>query len=319
MDTGFSGDLGSVTLLVFRTRAVNYVNVASTALLAYDFLLTLGDEIRLMWSARWNASKLLFFATRYPVFIHCSLDLAMYLSPSMSSNMCAPVYKAVGWLSIIAIMTAELILFMRTYAIYGRSRSILIFFAIIAVGLGIPAVILLNLSLNSVKFLPKSPLTTLAPCVPYSADRIVFLDFYFLMAFELVVVVLTAWKGVYKWRENRGPLIVTFVKDGVFYFLTLFASSLANAVVMMDAPLAYFGLMLQVQRVLHAMLSARVLLHIRATVDQDEAFSWPNPATLSWAPNREFMTTTVTNNVTTNFTSDIELTSSQSTSRPDYP
>ncbi|TDL18914.1 hypothetical protein BD410DRAFT_456824 [Rickenella mellea] len=282
MDTGFSGELQTVILLLKQAK-VDYVNVASTALLPYDVLITFGDEVRLMWGAKWNAGKILFFVTRYPVFIDCSLDLVLYLFSYLDPKLCAPIFKAVGWQSYLGILTAELILLMRTYAIYGRSRSVLIIFAIIC-----------------------SPFPTLVPCIPTSVNRVAFLDFFLLMAFELVVVILTAWKGIYQWRENQSPLMKTLVKDGVFYFFWLFAVSLANAVVLKVASPVYSGLLLQVQRVLHAMLSARVLLHIRDTADDDEPISGSNPRSLSWAaaPRKSKLT-------------DIEFASSQSRSGSD--
>jgi len=83
------------------------------------------------------------------------------------------------------------------------------------------------------------------------------------MISELVVVVLTLWKGFSHWRENRSPLVKALFEDGLSYFLYLFAISLANAIVLIAAPIDYANLLLELQRVLHAMLTARVLLHIR--------------------------------------------------------
>ncbi|TDL18912.1 hypothetical protein BD410DRAFT_842481 [Rickenella mellea] len=236
MDTGFSAELRAIDVLLKQAKVVNYVNVASTALLSYDFLLTLGDEIRIMWGAKWNAGKILFFMTRYPVFTDCTLNLVFFMSSDLDPKLCAPLFKAVGWQSYFGVLVAELILMARTYAIYRRSRSVLIIFAIIFVCLNTPAVIFLNKFLKSTEFLSQSPFPTLAPCIPTSVNGIAFLDFVLLMAFELVVVILTAWKGIYQWRENQSPLMKTLVKDGVFYFFWLFAVSLANAVVLKAAP-----------------------------------------------------------------------------------
>jgi hypothetical protein len=41
----------------------------------FDYLLTFRDEVELVWKSRWSTGKLLFFLTRYPVFIDTALVL----------------------------------------------------------------------------------------------------------------------------------------------------------------------------------------------------------------------------------------------------
>ncbi|TDL18905.1 hypothetical protein BD410DRAFT_900545 [Rickenella mellea] len=302
MDPAFAQELQTIIVSLQRAQIVNYVNVASIALVAYDFVITFSDEVRLMWGKKWNTSKIFFFATRYPVFIDGSLNLVLYLFPNLNANLCAPLYKASAWLSYFGIVTAEIILMMRTYAIYGRTRVIAVFLVVLNVGLNIPNIVLLQTSLKSLAFLSPSPFPTLAPCVTSSADRIVFVDFFLLMTSELVIVILTLWRGFHQWKDNSSPMMKTLVEDGFLYFLFLFAISLANAIVLIAAPLDYSGLLLMVQRGLHAMLSARVLLHIRDAFN-DYPMSASNPPTLSWAA--------APNNVKS-MASDIRFASSQS-------
>jgi Family of unknown function (DUF6533) len=58
-------------------RHIQHHNSAAYQLIPqlYDFLLTLGEEMDLVWETRWNLGKVLFFATRYPPL----LDAAMLL------------------------------------------------------------------------------------------------------------------------------------------------------------------------------------------------------------------------------------------------
>ncbi|TDL18932.1 hypothetical protein BD410DRAFT_458109 [Rickenella mellea] len=206
------------------------------ALLAYDFMLTSGDEVRLIWGSKWNSIKVLFFATRYPVFIDGPLYLAMHFIPNLDPSLCNTFFATTSWILHIGVSTAGIIMLIKTYALYGCNRSIGIVFVTIFMGVNIPAIIFVNRSLKSLKFLTPSPLPTLAPCIVISSDRVTFLNFVFLIILQLAVVILSIWKGVYQWRENRGRLINTLVKDGVVYFLCLFAISTANAIVLVAAP-----------------------------------------------------------------------------------
>lgn len=42
---------------VFGRQMSEFLTLASTALLVYDYLLTFPDEIQLVWLARWNVGK----------------------------------------------------------------------------------------------------------------------------------------------------------------------------------------------------------------------------------------------------------------------
>ena len=45
------------------------LTVASTALLVFDTILTMPDEVELIWRRKWNLSTALYFTTRYLAFV----------------------------------------------------------------------------------------------------------------------------------------------------------------------------------------------------------------------------------------------------------
>ncbi|KAL5494948.1 hypothetical protein ACEPAI_410 [Sanghuangporus weigelae] len=234
--------------------------VICAALIAYNYLLTLPDEIRLIWPAKWNAGKIMFFLTRYPVFVDTSLTIVNMIQPNLKLSLCKPIYQAAAWMSFAGITIAEIIMMMRVYAIWGAKREILIFLGII-----IPDIVLLERSLRSLVFMP-SPFPTLAPCVLIDADLSVYIDFILIMVSEFVVIVMTVWKCFSEWRASRSSLMKALLEDGVQYFVCMFAISFANLLVVKTAVVDFSGLLFLIQRVLHAILSARILMHIREVV-----------------------------------------------------
>ncbi|GJE95971.1 hypothetical protein PsYK624_121640 [Phanerochaete sordida] len=46
-------------------RVTNYLDVISSVLTIYDWLLTLAREVELVWRSPWSAIKVLFLVTRY--------------------------------------------------------------------------------------------------------------------------------------------------------------------------------------------------------------------------------------------------------------
>jgi len=83
--------------------------------------------------------------------------------------------------------------------------------------------------------------------------------------FELVLLILTLVVGI-KHARSRGdssPLILTLVKDGILYYLCLFVFSLLNIVVPLRAPPESVQILIELQRVMHSVLSGRILIHLR--------------------------------------------------------
>ncbi|TDL18904.1 hypothetical protein BD410DRAFT_830633 [Rickenella mellea] len=271
-------DLQALTISLQHLRVVNYVNVTTVVLVAYDYFLTFGDEVRLIWGTKWGFGKICYFLARYTVCIDVPLNILLYLVPNLNPAFCAPINKVASWICYIGILASEIILMMRVYAMYGGSRKMTIFLVVLCSALNIPNIILLETTLKSLVFLSPPPFPAIAPCVTAKSNRIFFIDLFLLMFSELVVLILTVWRGVYQWREHQSPLIKTLVKDGIFYFLCLFTISSANAVVLISATVEYSAILLWPQRVLHALLASRIMLHIR-----DTAYDPPTQMFLSWA------------------------------------
>ncbi|KAL5533934.1 hypothetical protein ACEPAG_394 [Sanghuangporus baumii] len=266
-----------------RAQTVNYANVICAALITYDYFLTLPDEMRLIWPAKWNAGKIMFFLTRYPVFVDTSLTIINLIQPNLKLSLCKPTYQAGAWMSFAGITIAEIIMMMRVYAIWGAKREVAIFLVIFNLGIIIPDIVLLERSLRSLVFMP-SPFPTLAPCVLIDADLSVYIDFILIMVSEFVVIVMTFWKCFSEWRASRSSLMKALLEDGVQYFVCMFAISFANLLVVKTAVVDFSGLLFLIQRVLHAILSARILMHIREVV-RPEAGAEVSDMSFADAPN----------------------------------
>ncbi|KAG8742328.1 hypothetical protein FRC12_015394 [Ceratobasidium sp. 428] len=64
-------DIHEIELELSHVRASRYLSAAGYVLLLYDYLLTLPDEVRLIWPTSWSLVKVLFLINRYtvPVFL----------------------------------------------------------------------------------------------------------------------------------------------------------------------------------------------------------------------------------------------------------
>lgn len=110
---------------LFAESALKDVYLASMTILAYDYVLMLRHEIQFVWrSADWRLGKCLYLATRYLGFVSNILAITGNFHHGLSVHACAVIETSADWTLLAEIGIAQVILYIRTYAIWGQSRSI---------------------------------------------------------------------------------------------------------------------------------------------------------------------------------------------------
>ncbi|KAK7455239.1 hypothetical protein VKT23_011111 [Stygiomarasmius scandens] len=116
--------------LVSDFRFTNYLYVSALVLLYYDHFLTFGLEVNLIWMRPFGISSFLFCLNRY--FLSLGNIVVAYslfstsISPSRSDNVCKHLSLYHEILLGIAQVIVCVNLSLRIYAIYARSRRVLV-------------------------------------------------------------------------------------------------------------------------------------------------------------------------------------------------
>ncbi|KAK7042260.1 hypothetical protein R3P38DRAFT_311530 [Favolaschia claudopus] len=252
-----------IALLASRLRTVNCMHVVNITILAYDYCLTLRAEVSYMWTTKWSISKFLFFSTRYsPAF---DVPILVYYSmvSDLSFQYCRQLHAAASWGTVFGMAVGEAILILRTYALSGRRRGVLVFFtASWACGVS-ASVILLAFFLRSATYGP--PISSEIPgCNLTSGDAIYAgIPFIIVLLNDTVIMMYTLWIGLKNYRYSRNPLILTLYRDGLSYYFFLCVISALNVAILLESPMPMAQLFNTFLRVVHSVLSARILLHVR--------------------------------------------------------
>ncbi|KAG1776612.1 hypothetical protein EV702DRAFT_1197985 [Suillus placidus] len=112
----------------FQEHTSRYMKVAGLTILAYDYLVTMDKEVRLMWGTKWGTARVLFCMSRYLPFVASAIyHYYLFAGVSATSNydQCFPLYDAAMWLNAISICAAKGLLILRTYAMWKCNRKIL--------------------------------------------------------------------------------------------------------------------------------------------------------------------------------------------------
>ncbi|KAF6758143.1 hypothetical protein DFP72DRAFT_888213 [Ephemerocybe angulata] len=248
-------------------QSIKYAYFASLTLaLAEGFQCFASEELSLIWTAKWNLGKGLYILARYIVFIELAIP-GLYLLPSGLSPLvcCQRMFAAAtSILNSVEVSAAEAILFLRVYALGGTDRRLGAFLLLKYLGVHIAAYTLLYKFLNSIVCKHPSPFPSVISCLPIKVDnRMLSIVFILILASEIVILLLTFWLCFTKHKSTNSPLVGTFSRDGLYYFVLISAMSAGNIICNLVAPAGYVYLLSIPQMVLHSTLSTRMVLHIR--------------------------------------------------------
>jgi len=112
--------------------------VAAGVIVMYDWVLTLGQEIELIWRQRWSLITVLYLAIRY-VGIPYSVMSILINTPfvSVKSAGCINMFYALNGTNVIVTAMLGVIMIVRLYAMYQRSRMILVFLVVVFLAVNI--------------------------------------------------------------------------------------------------------------------------------------------------------------------------------------
>jgi len=237
--------------------------VSAVTLLLYDTAIGFSDEVHLIWRQRWAFGKVLYIFARYGCFVDAATALWYSFSTELSPESCRVVYQFANWMMTFGIHVCQVILLIRTYAIWERKMVILSYLCVVQVASIIICFILLKQSNMTVTFEP-SPFPTIVSCIPTLGNNRLFVDFCVVFIVEFNFVCTLLFKGLSQWRRESTPIVHTLYRDGVVYFVALFLICLINVVFLLKGVnTPYFYIATEHQRVFHSILASRVIINAR--------------------------------------------------------
>ncbi|EJD38090.1 hypothetical protein AURDEDRAFT_172852 [Auricularia subglabra TFB-10046 SS5] len=200
------------------------------ALYSYDYALTLSAEIALVWRSRWTAGKVLFLLERYMKWPELLVFL-YYGSFNSSLPDCHLLYASITYSLVVGVVIADVILVLRTWALWDTSRAVLISLSVLMCAIIAADCYLVQDHLRTITFFSISEVDPRAAqfsdnsfCLGTAHTTSVSVMWVSVAVFELVIFVMTAIKGLGHFHEQRSSLISSIYRDSMLYFIFLFGS-----------------------------------------------------------------------------------------------
>ncbi|EDR00568.1 uncharacterized protein LACBIDRAFT_313218 [Laccaria bicolor S238N-H82] len=229
-------DINQLVEYVGAMRLVTYFNVSAAAMLVYDYFLTLGMEVDLVWLSAWGPMKVLFIVQRYLPFIDAAtFSLINQLLTTINPSVCKKIANAQAVLSVTGCILSELILTLRVWAVWKRSKFLGIALSILLLATAAACYVFTGLFQHGLK-LSNRPYPEFQGCFITGTNRLLYVDWLALMVYDSLLLILMIIPGITAYREqgNEGLHAVVY-RDGVVFYVYLFGKMKSTACLMMPS------------------------------------------------------------------------------------
>jgi len=254
---------------VWAARLTSYLGAMGMVLLQYDCLLTLNDEVRLVWPGPLSIPKVLYYLNRYLSFfamIFCNYQVSG-VRPPISDNVCKAWIVVSGIALPISTSSSTALLTLRATALYRHVRwfTPLLWIAFVLFQ-GLRSSTMLFASASLYGSLEYSPVSNV--CVPTNTSYRSAAPLLVPGIYDFLLLGLTLVKGVksaVSLRAGSGSQIMfTLIRDELLYFFIISSLRIFNSVVWTVLSPGLIGLGLYAEWGLESTLTSRFFLNLRS-------------------------------------------------------
>ncbi|KAG2034977.1 hypothetical protein BDR03DRAFT_1012985 [Suillus americanus] len=211
--------------VINSSRVVSYFMVAGSTGVIYDLVLTLGQEVELIWMQPWSLMSILYLSVRYLGIVFSIIQILGHFMYNAIICMTLAVNVMLG-----AITTARL------YAMYQRSRKMLVFLVVTLLTVNISNGVLLAIGMGRASEEVFISFGTYQCTVSYDGDVQILkaMPWILSMAWEILALCLASWIAVNHFRELQrhsaggiiGDFVTVLMKSHLIYFSSFVVVSL---------------------------------------------------------------------------------------------
>ncbi|KIK37488.1 hypothetical protein CY34DRAFT_455321 [Suillus luteus UH-Slu-Lm8-n1] len=198
----------------------SYWIVATGVVVVYDWVLTIGQEIELIWRQHWSLMTVLYLGIRY-IGIPYSVVNALVNTPvvSLTDAVSNILNYALNWTNVVMTAMLGVIMIARLHAMYQGSRTMLIFLVIIFLAVNIACVVLAGIGLGLKYIVGEELILSGMHMCAYNYEEDVQLGISMVWmlntVWEVLALCLSVWIAVKHFRDMRhlGPSTGSIMGD----------------------------------------------------------------------------------------------------------
>ncbi|KZT53943.1 hypothetical protein CALCODRAFT_519726 [Calocera cornea HHB12733] len=264
LPVGYPGTLADYVQSIFNA---GYLDVVATAMILFDTVIVIGDEIQLVWRGRWGIPTIVYLLNHYGILFQAVLNQVAVNDVYLSQDHCLQWNLASNWFIPIVMMFVEAMLVLRVTALYQNSFYVSIsIWSLYTICVGI-MFLLTGMLLAGVGPFGSADGSVLACDIRQLGENLFYTLWIPSLVLETVLVLMTFWKGLLHRRSGvNTPLLTVLERDGFMYFFIVFGVMAGNLAICMTVQDVYYALVShRLTLCISSILSSRLFLHLRKT------------------------------------------------------
>ncbi|KAG2341235.1 hypothetical protein BDR05DRAFT_965648 [Suillus weaverae] len=196
----------------------SYWMVAAGAVVVYDWVLTIGQEIELIWRQRWSLMTVLYLVIRYIGPPFSVVHILQYMpAVSLTDVGCNIMNYTINGTNVVVAAMLGVIMIARLHAMYQRSKNMLIFLVIIFLAVNIACGVIMAIALKDIVAEELILSGTYTCNYGYEADVQLLASIVWILntVWEVLALCLSVWIAVKHFRDLRrlGPSTGLTIRD----------------------------------------------------------------------------------------------------------
>ncbi|KAF5342606.1 hypothetical protein D9611_001401 [Ephemerocybe angulata] len=258
------------------------VVLASFTWVLYDYFNTLEEEVRYIWPQKRSLGKLSYLFIRYYTILLLLFDVVQIHSfaiPGVTSNaVCVAMDPTVRIVGAISLWSIEIIMQVRVYALYGCSRKIAIFNAVVfALSIIAFLVLLVHNTMARAQMIASAIKLPLPGC-PAINGGLGWALWLPATGFELLLFAFAVYKSIrsltFKAKlQEKWTLMGVLIGDNILYFVGITSVLLFNTVMASGASKVIPWFSYGPFHAAMGIMTTHMLMHLRKLSVQNEFFS----------------------------------------------
>lgn len=265
-----------------------YSELASSVIIIYDHLVTLDQEVELIWKSGWSFGKLLFLLNRYYTLFAVVFNNYVLFSNELTRELCVSWFRWQGVSGIIAFTLSELILQLRLYALYGLNKKVMALMGTVFAAAFVSSATIMGLALSRIEVTVLT-LFDYSFCAPLNLAQITYFYAFWIpiIICESLLCALVLARALNGWKRKSTllaagrELVAVLVRDSVVYFLVLFAVYLTNTVIFVGGDVIKTEAAVNYAVSMSCVMGSRLCLNVRGVVWHDDEIVVARPPTLA--------------------------------------
>jgi len=279
--------LSEIRTEVAQVRANQYMIAATTAMVIYDTILNLPQEMELIWKANRSWVKYFYLFNRYSVptalVIHAVVMGGFW--PGLNDDMCG-TYERIFYpfTSLEGYVISDTLVLVRVWALYKGVKGIRLILVLIWLINAVPAIVIISVAALVASPGQSAAITlgydpTFNICTVSGRPSYMWCVWIGMLFFQTAVCGMILYK-TYGHRRSLGSqnTMAIFLRDGLFFYTIILGAEILNLILFLTLPVDLYMIAFLPDWSLSALLISRIFLNLRHATTYHE---WTQATTLA--------------------------------------